>query len=74
MKTGTRKVTAFIITLSVYSFVVLIAVLLLRNHPDILPSFAFQLASAYGILCGLFFGSNVLEHFSKNGAKSEKED
>jgi len=72
MRTGIRKITAFLITAAVYSVVILTAVMLLRDYPEILPSFAVQLATAYGILCGLFFGSNVLEHFSKKGERRDE--
>lgn len=61
---GRRKFTAFVYTLFVYSAVIICALIIGSGEPVNLSSFAFQLASAYAILSGLFFGSNVLEHFA----------
>lgn len=72
VKTGMRKFTAFVITMITYSTAAVSACILLKGEPSVLPSLVFQLASAYGLLCGLFFGSNVLEHYSKN--RSERND
>ncbi len=73
IKTGSRKFTAFLFTIVLYSIAVLFSVFILKENTGVLPSLAFQLASAYGILCGLFFGSNVLEHYSRKGADKGNE-
>lgn len=73
IKPGSRKFTGFLLTLFSFSAVTVLAVCMLKTESAVLPSFVFQLASAYGIICGLFFGSNVLEHYAKKGAAgSEK--
>lgn len=73
IKPGSRKFTGFLLTLFSFSAVAVLAVCILKTEAAVLPSFVFQLASAYGIICGLFFGSNVLEHYARKGAAgSEK--
>ncbi|GMU87109.1 MAG: hypothetical protein AMXMBFR48_23500 [Ignavibacteriales bacterium] len=73
MKPGSRKFTGFLLTLLSFSAVAILALFRSEMESSVLPSFVFQLASAYGIICGLFFGSNVLVHYAKKGASgSEK--
>lgn len=66
---GNRKYSGFIITMMIYSAVVVITLFRVQVEQIEVPAFCFQLAAAYSILCGLFFGSNVLEHFA-----SERKD
>ncbi|NUN09660.1 MAG: hypothetical protein HUU54_10835 [Ignavibacteriaceae bacterium] len=72
IKQGSRKFIAFMITVFLFTVVVIITAALLKHDNAVLPSFVFQLASAYGILCGLFFGSNVLEHYSGRGKRENE--
>lgn len=71
MQPGLRKFTAYVYCLICFSLLTVFAVVMLQNKPEVLPGFVFQLASAFGVICGLFYGSNVLEHFAK---KEEKRD
>lgn len=69
VKTGNRKFFAFVGTVVLFTAVVLVA-LFKHNGVIDMPTFAFQLASAYAILSGLFFGSNALVHLA--GKKGEE--
>jgi len=69
VKTGNRKFTAFVITVILFTVVVMMA-LFKHNGVVDMPTFAFQLASAYAILSGLFLGSNALVHLA--GKKNEE--
>ncbi|MEI8167077.1 MAG: hypothetical protein WCG26_11895, partial [Chloroflexales bacterium] len=57
-------------TLFIFTFVVIFA--LVSIHPTNLDmsTFVFQLGTAYSVISGLFFGSNVLEHFSQSPPRS----
>lgn len=73
IKPGSRKFTGFLLALFSFSALTILTVCRVEMEAAVLPSFVFQLASAYGIICGLFFGSNVLVHYAKKGAPgSEK--
>lgn len=69
---GNRKYSGFIIANVLFTIVVIIAVFRVSPDQMNLPAFVFQLAASYSVLCGLFFGSNVLEHFSsKEGSQQQ---
>lgn len=62
---GNRKLLAFFITISIFSAAVLTALWILRPTSLDFVSLITTLATSYATLSGLFFGSNILEHFSK---------
>jgi len=65
MKTvGSRKFLGFVLTLIAYTIVLIITITKVPNLVIDLPIFAVQCSMGYSIICGLFFGSNVLEHFA----------
>jgi hypothetical protein len=69
-KNGKRKFTAFIITISCFTGMMIFCLCKIDLLRFDLSSFAVQLATGYSIICGLFFGSNVLEHFANRDNKS----
>lgn len=69
MRPGLRKFTAYVYCLISFSLLTIIALFALREKAEVLPAFVFQLASAFGVICGLFYGSNVLEHFARKEEK-----
>ena len=64
MKQGSRKFIGFILTLIAYTLVLIIAITKVPNLVIDVAIFSVQCSMGYSIICGLFFGSNVLEHFA----------
>lgn len=64
MKTGNRKFYSFLVTVLLYTFVVM-AALLKGNSVGDMAVFALQVSMGFCGISGLFFGSNVLEHFAQ---------
>jgi hypothetical protein len=73
VKPGNRKFFAFLITVVLFTVVVLVG-LFKHNGTVDMPTFAFQLASAYAIMSGLFFGSNALVHIAAPRLRSGTKD
>ena len=74
-KPGRRKFTAFVITMICFSGMVVFALCKVDPSAIDVPAFAVQLATGYSVVCGLFFGSNVLEHFAnRNSGTDTKEE
>ncbi len=71
MKTGNRKFLGFVITIVLYTLVLIAVVSKLPNLVVDFSVFAVQSAMGFGIVAGLFFGSNVLEHFADKGKPKE---
>lgn len=71
MRQGSRKFFGFLITVLLYTVVVLAALLRGGAVTD-MAVFSMHVSLGYCGICGLFFGSNVLEHFSGN-KKEQKE-
>lgn len=72
--TGKRKFFGFLFSLLLFTFVVIISLYRVPPEQIELPSFVFQLAASYSVICGLFFGSNVLEHYSPSGDRGRNEN
>jgi len=70
--TGKRKFLGFLFAVILFTIVVIITIYRVQPGQIDLPSFVFQLAASYSVICGLFFGSNVLEHFSPTGNGEEQ--
>ncbi len=68
---GNRKYAGFLLALFLYTALNVIAMFRISESRMDLPAYAFQLAAGISVICGLFFGSNVLEHFS---AKEKEEN
>jgi hypothetical protein len=71
-KNGKRKFTAFIITITCFTAIVIFCLSKIDLSRLDLSSFAVQLATGYSVVCGLFFGSNVLEHFASKNDKDKE--
>jgi hypothetical protein len=70
---GKRKFFGFLCALFFFSLVTVIALYRVPAGQVDLPSFVFQLAAAYALICGLFFGSNVMEHYAPQGREERHE-
>lgn len=66
---GSRKITAFFITILLYTLLAGTALLIGAGKGIAFDSFVFQLAGGYAAISGLFFTGNVLEHYTRNGNK-----
>lgn len=66
---GTRKFIAFVLSLFVYTALVIMVVVKLPSLIVDLSVFVVQLAMGIVIIVGAFFASNVAEHFSNNVKK-----
>jgi len=69
---GNRKYAAFLLALSLYMMLNIVALFRVTESRLDLPAYAFQLAAGISVICGLFFGSNVLEHFSTKEKQDDK--
>jgi hypothetical protein len=69
---GSRKLTACIIAIAIFTIVLCIILFRYDVSSGDVPMLVFQSAAAYALLCGLFFGSNVLEHYAPKRTNSEK--
>lgn len=63
MKQGNRKFLGFVITIIFFTAILFYAISK-ANSFVCDANFVFQSAMAYGVVSGLFFGSNVLEHYA----------
>jgi hypothetical protein len=72
MKAGQRKFLGFLITIVLYTVALIIVVTKMNNLIVDLSVFAVQAAMGYGIVAGLFFGTNVLEHFANRNGSANK--
>ena len=75
MKTGARKFTGFIISILLYTTVMIVAIYKVTGITLDLSAFAVQASIGYCGICGLFFSSNVMEHFadSKMNISTDKQ-
>jgi len=69
MRQGSRKFFGFIITIVLFTAILFYAISKANNFICD-ANFVFQSAMAYGVVAGLFFGSNVLEHFANRNKVS----
>jgi len=67
MKPGTRKFYGFIITLLVYTAVLITVALTYPAGISDVSAFAVQSSIGYCGIAGLFFAGNVAEHFANKG-------
>ena len=64
---GYRKYAAFLVALILYAALNVLAIFRIPADQLDVPMYVFELAAGISVICGLFFGSNVLEHFSTQG-------
>ena len=68
MKTGNRKFLGFVITIGLYTAVLILVVITFKGLVVNLEAFAVQASIGFCGISGLFFTSNVLEHFANKGS------
>lgn len=64
MKPGNRKFLGFLISIVLYTIVLMTALITFKQAIPDLSAFAVQCSIGFCGICGLFFTGNVLEHFA----------
>jgi len=60
MRIGTRKFTAFLVSIGVYLFLFMFALAYGNVERGDVPNFAFQLGMGISVMTGVFYAGNVI--------------
>lgn len=74
MKTGGRKFIGFLVTVILYTVVLMLLIWKMPNMIVDLSAFAVQSSIGFCGIAALFFTSNVLEHFSNKNKPMNKNE